>query len=390
MTCPHPKHHAAKQCLACYSASRAAAPKTTPSAGPSYEEHGNKAVKTVASDVEIKTLDVMLRTCEVDTSTWDVERWICNTWANKWQVKVWLRRRVELVAARHEIAALLADAKSRAPQRARSVHDGNGASEGGPHMLEVNIPDLHLGKLAWSKETGHADYDIAIARRIYLEALERVINRVRGFGLKQILFPVGSDFLNADNKAALTTRGTPQDVDSRYPKMFEAGRQLMTDAIDRLRLIAPVHVPVVPGNHDELSAWHLGHSLECFFAKTKGVTIDNTPTQRKYVEFGKVMLLLTHGDKGKVTDYPLLMASEQPAMWGRTTFHEAHVGHFHQTKVQEKNGARVRTLSALCAPDAWHAGMGYVGNLRSAEGFVWHETEGLVAQSYYTVPEVAA
>jgi hypothetical protein len=41
----------------------------------------------------------------------------------------------------------------------------------------------------------------------------------------------------------------------------------------------------------------------------------------------------------------------------------------------------------LTAPDDWLATNGFVGNLRSAEGYVWSGKEGLVEQVYYTVPE---
>jgi hypothetical protein len=185
----------------------------------------------------------------------------------------------------------------------------------------------------------------------------------------------------------MTTRGTPQDVDSRFQKSFVEGRRMLCRLIDRLLEVAPVHVPVVPGNHDELSAWHLGHALECYYHKTKYVTVDNAPTLRKYFEYGATMLMLTHGDKGKAANYPLLMATERPEMFGRTKFREAHIGHWHGTKLQEWNGVRCRTLSSLSGVDAWHAGQGFIGNLRSAEAFVWEKREGLVTTATFTLTD---
>ena len=132
-----------------------------------------------------------------------------------------------------------------------------------------------------------------------------------------------------------------------------------------------------------MSVWHLGESLECVFAKYKDVEIQNEPTYRKYHEHGEVMLMFTHGDKAKRTDYPLLMAQEQREMWGRTRFKECHTGHTHMTKTDEQHGVRVRVLPALCPPDDWHAEQGYVGNLRSAEAYVWNKSEGLIAQVFH-------
>ena len=117
--------------------------------------------------------------------------------------------------------------------------------------------------------------------------------------------------------------------------------------------------------------------------------INNLPTLRKYHEFGKTMIMFTHGNKGKQPDYPLLMASEQPDMWGRTRFREAHIGHWHRSEVNEYHGVRIRTLSSLAAADAWHAEHQFVGQQRQAEAFVWHRTEGLIGQATYTVPETA-
>jgi hypothetical protein len=74
-------------------------------------------------------------------------------------------------------------------------------------------------------------------------------------------------------------------------------------------------------------------------------------------------------------------------MWGRTRFREAHTGHWHGTKVQEWNGVRVRVFSALCGADAWHAGAGFVGNLRSAEALAWDRGEGQVNTATFTLTD---
>jgi hypothetical protein len=87
------------------------------------------------------------------------------------------------------------------------------------------------------------------------------------------------------------------------------------------------YVKMVPGNHDTLSTWCLGHSLECWFHATPDVMIDNEPRNRKYHQFGQVILMFTHGDKGKRPNYPLVMATEQPQMFGATVHREAHTGH---------------------------------------------------------------
>ncbi len=255
-------------------------------------------------------------------------------------------------------------------------------------LFEPSIYDLHVGKLAWGNETGWDNYDSRMAEQAHDEALEALIRRSASHPISRVLYVVGNDLLHSDTKAGTTTGGTPLDTDSRYHKVFSIVRKMTVRAIDRLAEIAPVDAVLVPGNHDTLAVWHLGDSLECWYRNAKHVTIENTPRMRKYYQHGRVMLLLTHGNRGKLDQYPLLMATEQRAMWGATHFREAHTGDKHGTKVLEVKGVKVRTLPSLSAADAWHSEFQFVGNSRSAEAFVWDKGEGLIAQAHYTIPSV--
>jgi hypothetical protein len=340
----------------------------------------------------ICTLEQLLEYCKVDLSTWEVERFIVNKWEMGarnaaddlvieplFQVKATLKKRVEIVAVRKEIELLKEEAKqfARVPKVvARSARrSGN--------MLEINIPDIHVGKLAWPKETSGRPYDTLIAPKMYHRALNTLLERTKGYDFEEVLFVVGNDLFNSDDLEGRTTKGTQVTTDGRYHKTFYTVRHMITDSIERLREIAPVKVVMVSGNHDNLSVWHLGDSLECYFHKYPDVTIENNPCPRKYHQFGQVMLMFTHGDKGKRADYPLMMATEQSEMFGQTKFRETHCGHIHQTKVEEQHGVRVRVLPSLSPPDDWHAENGFFGNQRNAEAYVWNKGEGLIAQVYY-------
>lgn len=340
----------------------------------------------------IQSLDDLIQHFKVDTSVWEVKEFVANVWemgytnfskvANQiplYQVKASFRKRKNVADAIGELAQLKEDAKHTAreprPVVRSIIRSGN--------MLEINIPDAHFGKQAWPVETRHEPYDTAIAEKMFIRALETLLERVKGYHFDQILFVVGNDLFNSDDVENRTTKGTVVTTDGRYHKTFYKVRKTITYCIERLREIAPVKVLMVSGNHDDLSVWHLGDSLECYFAKYADVQIENTPTHYKYHQYGKVMLMFTHGDKGKRTEYPQLMAHEQPEMWGSTQFRECHTGHTHMTKVDEKYGVRVRVLPALCPPDDWHSENGYVGNLRNAEAYVWNKDEGLVTMAFY-------
>lgn len=343
------------------------------------------ATVTATTDSAVRTLAQLVRVCQIDTSEWMVDRWVANKWngpdgAGLYQVKAWLVRRHAIAQAKSTVASLLRDAGKRMPRWAGKVVI---AKTG--YALELAIPDLHLGKLAWSKETGGQDYDSEIAERVYQDAVAALLARTDGIRFERIVLPIGNDFFNSDTKAGTTTSGTPLDNDSRWHKTFERGRRLLVKVVDRLRTIAPVEVFCIPGNHDALSSFTVAAVLEAWYRNTPDVTVHNAPMLRKYWRWGRSLVMWTHGHKGKKANYPLLMATERPRDFGATTFREVHTGHTHETKTIETHGIRVRTSPALCPPDAWHSENHFVGQQQAAEAYVWHKEHGLVMVAFYTV-----
>lgn len=345
----------------------------------------------------IHTLEELLKYCEVDLSVWEVERFVCNKWEMGYiskkseegneadsiplfQVKAFLRKRRDLESVKKEIESLKELAKDFSwPKSKKPTKEKSSGL-----MLEVNIPDLHMGKLAWGLETGGPNYDVKISEATFNRALETLISRTAGYAFDEVLFVIGNDLLNSDDIEGRTTSGTYVSSDARYHKTFAAARTMIIRAVARLKQIAPVKVIPVYGNHDRLSSWHLADSIEMFYSGDDTVTVDNRPRTRKYHSFGKVLLMFTHGDKGKRTDYPLTMATEEPELFGKSLYRECHTGHTHMTKLDEQHGVRVRVLPALCPADDWHSQNFFVGNQRSAEAYVWDKEEGLLSIVFHT------
>ncbi len=387
--------------------------EVAPASGTEHAKKGESWAITAPATRD-HTVEGLLAHCKVDLSEWEVkessvsmhemgtvprttrkskeEGWVRPSTAPVatplYRVWVSLKRKTAVIAVRQELEDLKKYFIIKARASAPKARPASAAKKSGL-MLEVAIPDLHMGKLAWAKETGYQNYDITIAQKVHDQAIEKIMDRTAGLKFDKIVYVVGNDLLNADNAQNTTTGGTPQHCDVRFQKTFRTTRIMVSAAIQKLRSRGSVLVPVVPGNHDTLSSWCLGHSLECLVEGYgwKDVYVDNGPNKRKYVEWGKVMLMLTHGDKGKHAGYPLLMATEQREMFGRTAFHEVHLGHLHGLLTREINGVRVRVLSALTATDAWHSEMGYVGNVRAAEGIIWDREEGNVGNVIYTAPD---
>jgi len=357
------------------------------------EVKGDEWVITLPK-TRIQTLEELVEHCKIDLSVWAVIRWTANKWEigakdndgkiivePLFQVKAFLQKKKEVAAVKNEIEELKALAADHPwPYH---IQDCEFKPPTGL-MLELNLPDLHLGKLAWGVETGGPNYDVKIAESTFWRALDTLLYRVSSYQFDEILFVIGNDALHSDDIEGRTTAGTQVNPDARYHKTFATARTMLIKAIDRLKLISPVKILPCYGNHDRLSTWHLADSIEMYFTNDPRVIVDNRPRTRKYHNFGKVMLMFTHGDKGKKTDYPLLMATEEPEMFGRSLYRECHTGHTHMTKVDEQHGVRVRVLPALCPADAWHSEHGFVGNKRSAEAYVWDRNEGLISVVYHT------
>lgn len=360
-------------------------------------------VKTTAAGMSLEcvsaehTLEGLIAHFKVDVAAWECVEFVANHWEMGYvdrnsesatclplyQSKARFKPRVLIVNARAEIEALLADAKQKLRRPPNVIRFAAPKTTG--NLLEVSIPDLHLAKLAWRRETAHDNYDLEIAERLHDEALEALIDRSSGIKYEKILFCLGNDYLHVDNLEMKTTAGTPVTGDGRYPKMFRLGRQLAVRSIERLKAIAPVHVKIVAGNHDKQSMFCLGDALECWYHADPEVEIDNEPTPWKYFQWGRVLICYMHGHKGKKPDYPLILATERPELWGATSFREIHTGHLHKVGLEEYHGVRVRTLSSLCAEDDWHAENGFVGNIRSAEAYMWNKTQGLVGTAVFNI-----
>jgi predicted phosphodiesterase len=324
-----------------------------------------------------------------DTNKWDIEKYTIKktdvtskeTDRNipKYAIEVWFKRKNDI-----DLDLFLQSFEQKTKDLAIKKFDLPKKDKNKNLLLEISIPDLHLAKLAWSKETGQ-DYDIDIASKLYNKTIDNLLSKSPLDRIEKIIFPVGNDFFQFDNENSQTTAGTYVDSDSRWQKMFIRGCELLVENITKLSQIAPVHVLIVPGNHDQLSSQYLGYYIQARFRNNKNIVIDNEPKTRKYFTFGENLLGFTHGKEEKHNDLPLIMATECKESWGKTKYKSIHLGHLHKESVREINGVKVRIIPSLCATDSWHSKKGYCGNIRAAEAFVYDRVNGLESIYYYNL-----
>jgi hypothetical protein len=248
----------------------------------------------------------------------------------------------------------------------RAVRDGK------EYMFEPAIVDLHLGKLAWGKETGDADFDLKIAAQLYKATIDDLLSKVvsSNYNIGKIVYQIGQDFYHFDNPKVQTTAGTQLDSDTRWKKMYACGLELLIETIEKFRQLAPVLVLWVPGNHDEELSYTAVVALKHIYANADDVEVDASPLTRKYILWKNNLIGFAHGrDEGKRLSG--LMQVEAPDKWAASKVREFHLGDIHHDKLIEENGIEFRWMGTITAVDAWSAYKGYVTATRKAQGILW-------------------
>ena len=241
-------------------------------------------------------------------------------------------------------------------------------STASPVVYEVSLPDIHYGKLS-----GHTLKEVEDQ---FIGVIRDLIQKAQGLNIDRILLPIGNDGMNSEGMRMSTTKGTPQQDTGGWKETFRGYWNLIVQAIDFLKIIAPVDVVVISGNHDYERMYYAGDVISGWFRNDPNVTVDNSDEPRKYYQYGVNMIMFTHGDSEKPADMPLIMATEQPEMFAATSHREAHCGHFHKEQVNEYRGIKVRFIPSICPNDAWHKKMGYAAK-RTGQAYIWSKANGL-------------
>lgn len=358
------------------------------------EREENQDGKTITTrSAKIKTLDEALAYSKVDLSKFEVDRYIINSWevtmgADKtatekaetytnYQVKVWLKpktaKNLALDRFVDDIFSRKPLPKLPKPRKLKTQH----------LMAEIGLFDHHFGMLAWKAECGD-DWDNTIAQKVYLRAVDYFLEKIGPLNLEQIVLPIGNDFFHINDASFQTPRSRNLlDVDSRLPKVYEAGLQAAYQAILRCAQVAPkVIIPWIPGNHSPELSYGLCQALRMAFLQSDHIEVDVSPNHRKYHRYGNTLIGYTHGDGEPVNTLPLNMLEDRPQDMADTDHHEWHIGHTHKKKEtafkvsHQERVAIVRVLSSLVAQDKYHHQKGYGKTGRAAECHIYDKQHG--------------
>lgn len=264
--------------------------------------------------------------------------------------------------------------------------------------LLVDLPDRHLGRLSYGKETG-SNYDIKIAVDRSMYSVDYFLDEAKYANkrnpIEKIIYPLGNDFFNYNHAKPYpqTSNGTPQESDVRFQKMFFVGSSLEIKQIEASANIAPVEVFVIPGNHDEELAFYLGQVIHAWFRNNKRVIVNISPTPRKYCQHGKVMLGFDHGQWPTFERLFANMAFEANDMWSKTLFKHFYTGHSHHKEVKTKlvkveedlNGVMFDRLASLSSRDYYETIKGFI-SVKMAEAFLFDKELGKRYSFTYQLP----
>lgn len=347
-----------------------------------YKADGTIAFKKVIAitEGEVITPDIVMKAHNLDCTQWQVVSFKNNFWQTQakggkkivlYQSKIVVKPRVEEISLdtlhthfNNFIPKSFATAKSSKPKHTNEI------------MYEVNICDLHLGKLAWASDCGE-DYNYKIAEERFNNIIISNIEHIKRIKPEKIVFVWCNDFFNADGISETTTGGTPQDCDLRWQKLFMLGCDMLVNAITNLQQYAPVESFYIASNHSRQVEFYGLCYLYAWFRNNKNVTIHRNCKSRYYLQYGINMIGFSHSYYEKKTNLVGLMSVEQPQMWANTKYREMHLGHYHCELTEEKNGVVLRWLPSMTGPDLYHYDSGYIGAFKRSYSFVWDKTKGL-------------
>jgi predicted phosphodiesterase len=248
----------------------------------------------------------------------------------------------------------------------------------GSCLVELALPDFHFGKI-----DGLSIIEQAI---LFKQTVLNLIYKAdAGVDIERIVFPLGNDLFNSDNLNYTTVKGTQQRDNSHWQESFRVAWTTIIEVINDISKVAPVDVIMVAGNHDESKVFYLGDLLKAYYSNAKSITIDNEiNAPRKYYQYKDTLIGYTHGDKEKLHELPLIMATEVPEAWATSIHRSFHTGHLHKQEVTEYQGVVVRIMPSLTGRDEWHKQMGY-NSIRRAQVLIWGDEglEGYFQKSYY-------
>jgi len=319
----------------------------------------------------ITTVEHLASAMGLDPDEWDVRKGAGSAWGKvgdqQISVKAEFERKDYNILQRLDRDSLIEEMAQYAPEYEPIERD---EFMDDPMLLEVVVSDLHFDALA-------RGYSMEEAAQRVLEAVDAIIVQTDGYPVAKIALVMLGDTFNWDANFA-TTAGTFQFPVAIGPEVFQELRRVTVKAIDKLRILAPVEVFIIRGNHDYEKSAYFADTLFSWYHNDQEVVVFNDFQDRYYLNWGPAVIGLTHGKEEKRTDLPLIMLREADTT-GCNVF-EWHLGHYHTRRVDEIGGVVLRQFGSPAEDSSYEIKKGYIAHQKKIVGLLWSMRNGQIAE----------
>ena len=233
-------------------------------------------------------------------------------------------------------------------------------------MTVYPLYDMHIGMLAWARETRGQDYDLDLAKQDLVQSIKIVSDRSPN--ADKALIILGGDTIHVNDHFNETPASKHhQDADGRFEKIVDVAIEAIAHVIEVLaENHSEVSVVILRGNHDETSHIVLKAAFKQRYRlceRIKFPSIDKFDKSEIYWHrHGRSLIAAHHGDKIPPQRLAMIVADICP-FWSDTRHRTILTGHRHTMQVQDFPGVTHYSLRAFCPPDAYGSMFGGVRGL---------------------------
>ena len=237
------------------------------------------------------------------------------------------------------------------------------------------IGDAHIGLYCWG-EDAQEDWDCDKAENVLLSAHQTVFDCTPS--TQTALIVNLGDWFHTDSAENRTNKsGHHLDVDTRWSRVLKLGVRMMRTLIDSALLKhETVRVINEVGNHDERSSIMLSVCLAGAYENEPRVTIDTSPDEFHWHQFGLNLFGVNHGHKCKPERLYKVMAEYKGGVpWGECPHRYWFTGHIHHENKLDVGSVSCQSFRTVIPRDTYAHSNGYIAP-RAAQSKVFHKTQG--------------
>mgnify|MGYP003634335577 CR=1 FL=1 len=257
------------------------------------------------------------------------------------------------------------------------------------HLTAYVIGDAHIGMKVTKERNGDADWDLEIAERVTVGAIEKLVKATGGSDTG-LMLDLG-DFGHSDNLGNTTSSGqNHMDMDGDYGDSVAAQVRIYRRSIDLLlKSHNKVILMQVRGNHNSSTSRCMNIMLQAFYENEPRVEVLDNAHKFQHITYGSNLLVTHHGDRMKAQRGFEYVARSLSKEWGQCDHKHLLMGHVHHATAVEIGGMLCETFQALPAGDAWHSDSGY-GAKRTMSAVVYDKQYGEIQRHKVGIDQLEA